>query len=101
MEDYAYRFPYERFFTKSEEWSEQREWRRVEFATNDRTVDWKTEVRVFPFPPESLVSVIFGARCSDDNVKAITEIVRSQPSLSHVRFLKVKASLGRLDTEEV
>lgn len=101
MEDYAYRFPCERFFIKTPEWAEQREWRRIEFVTSNVNSAWSTEVHTFPFPPEALSSVAFGARCPEEDVEAITDLVHSQPLLAHVKFQRVRMSVGSLVIEEI
>lgn len=101
VEDYAYRFPHERFFIKTHEWSEQREWRRIEFIQNGPGIDWKSAVFTFPFPPEVLCLITFGARCADEEIRSIIEKVDSQPSLSHVGFARTKMSLGQLIVERL
>jgi hypothetical protein len=96
VEDYAYRFPHERFFTKTPEWQEQREWRRITFVKNIPGIDWKNAVYTFSFPPESLSTVSFGARCAEEDVRVITEQVRSNIALRHVTFTKTKKAVGKL-----
>ncbi len=100
IEDYAYRYPHERFFIKDPEWSDQREWRRLELAINKPDTDWKSKVLTFAFPPEALASISFGARCPEDDRKHIIELIRSRDDLKHVRFSSIKMSVGEIIQED-
>jgi hypothetical protein len=99
VEDYAYRFPHERFFIKMPEWAEQHEWRRIEFADPELNIASNGIVYTFPFPPRILTSIVFGARCSEQDAKFIVRLVRSQPKLSHVQFVQARRSVGQLILE--
>lgn len=100
-EDYAFRFPSERFFIKTEDWKEQREWRRVEYVTNNSTRDWKNDIHTFSFPSEVLNSIIFGVRCNNSDIEKIVNLVKSKPEFKHVVFYKTKRALNNLIHEEI
>jgi hypothetical protein len=77
----------ELFFTKSAEWSYEREWRIVlplERATESKpTKHGAAPVHLFAFPPDSLVSVVLGCRMSDK--AAVLDALRANEALQHVR----------------
>lgn len=100
-EDYAFRFPSERFFIKTEDWKEQREWRRVEYVTNNSKRDWKNDIHTFSFPSEVLNSIIFGVRCNNSDIEKIVNLVKSKPEFKHVVFYKTKRTLNNLIHEEM
>lgn len=101
VEDYAYRYPHERFFIKTPDWAGQREWRRIEFTPESPNADWKKDVFTFPFPPEALKSIAFGARCSAEDVEMIANQVHSDPRLAHLRLERARLSVGQLHIESL
>ncbi|HBW1385530.1 TPA: DUF2971 domain-containing protein [Klebsiella pneumoniae] len=100
-EDYAYRFPSERFFIKTKDWADQREWRRIEYVDNKQFIEDPNKPFVFPFPPEILTSIFFGQRCDESQIKEIIELVRTKNALNHVTFYKTKRTPNKLTLEEI
>lgn len=101
VEDYAYRFAHERFFIKTRDWSHQREWRRIEISNMSAQADWRSALCLFPFPPEALTSIVFGARCAGSDIHDVMSVVRANSQLRHITFQKVKMSLGELLMEDL
>ncbi|SWO46975.1 Protein of uncharacterised function (DUF2971) [Klebsiella pneumoniae] len=100
-EDYAYRFPSERFFIKTEDWADQREWRRVEYVDNKKFIEEPNKPFVFPFPPEIITSIFFGQRCDESKIKEIIELARAKNELNHIIFYKTKRTINQLILEKI
>ncbi|CTQ18709.1 hypothetical protein BN1007_71132 [Klebsiella variicola] len=100
-EDYAFRFPSERFFIKTDEWKTQNEWRRVEYVIDNKDMNWKNDIHTFPFPSSILKGIIFGIRCDKFDMEKIITLVKSKPSLKHVSFYKTKRTINHLAIEEI
>ncbi|MDJ1652962.1 DUF2971 domain-containing protein [Raoultella sp. Ech2A] len=100
-EDYAFRFPSERFFIKTDEWKTQNEWRRVEYVIDNKDRNWKDDIHTFPFPSNILKGIIFGVRCNQSDIEKIISLVKSKSSLKHVYFYKTKRTINHLTLEEI
>lgn len=101
VEDYAFRFPCERFFLKTDEWKTQNEWRRVEYAINNKDLDWNSKIQPFPFPSNILKGIIFGVRCNQHDIDKIIELVKSKQHFEHVSFFKTKRAINHLHVERI
>ena len=78
----------EALLTKSPEWSYEKEWRLVRLISNVRDANGQSPVGVYPFSPEHLTGVIFGALMQADTRDEIIKRVRaggSQPRLLQAR----------------
>ncbi|HCA0798934.1 TPA: DUF2971 domain-containing protein [Klebsiella pneumoniae] len=100
-EDYAFRFPSERFFIKTDEWETQNEWRRVEYVIDNKDMDLKNDIHTFPFPSGILKGIIFGIRCDKFDMDKIITLVKTKSSLKHVAFYKTKRTINQLTLEEI
>lgn len=100
-EDYAFRFPSERFFIKTDEWKTQNEWRRVEYLIDNKDIDWNNHIHTFPFPSSILQGIIFGVRCNQSDIDKVTSLVKAKSSLKHVTFYKTKRTINYLALEEI
>ncbi|EIY5055767.1 DUF2971 domain-containing protein [Klebsiella variicola] len=100
-EDYAFRFPSERFFIKTDEWKNQNEWRRVEYVTDNKNIDWRSHIHTSAFPSSILKGIIFGVRCNQSDIEKIINLVKSKVSLKNVVFYKTKRTINHLAIEEI
>lgn len=100
MSDYAFRYPYERFFIKMQDWADQGEWRRIKYEENNTGIDWQKKNCLVDFPAEIVRFVAFGARCSNSNSQSIVENIRSRSNLAHVKFKNIKFEAGKLFAED-
>lgn len=88
------------FITKGTQWAYEREWRMLA-PLNDATRNVQVQgdvVYLFGFPSEALGSVILGAHAEAALETAITDLVRNDPELGHVR---VSRAVFDLDSQRV
>lgn len=78
----------EALLTKSPEWSYEKEWRLIRLPHHVRDAKGQSPVGVYPFSPEHLTGMFFGALMQADRRDEIIERVRaggSQPRLFQAR----------------
>jgi hypothetical protein len=76
------------FFTKSNEWDYEMEWRMM-LPTSEASTIIKLPhdtIHLFIVPKTSIISIIFGSRASDSMIKEIKSIIASDNEFSHVKF---------------
>jgi hypothetical protein len=79
------------FLVKSNQWSYEREWRVFRrlseaFCVRD---EGGHAIHLFPFPPDAVRSIIFGARANSNLLDDAVALIRAQPPLSHVTVRRI------------
>lgn len=78
----------ETLLTKSPEWSYEKEWRLIRLLRNVRDATGQSPVGVYPFSPEHLTGVFFGALMQADRRDEIVERIRAGGS--HPRLFQAR-----------
>lgn len=81
----------DQFFTKSDEWAHEREWRMF-LNLDDAAKVTQAEplpIYLFALPPSCIADVIIGANASKATVDAILRAIEETQALAHVRLLRV------------
>lgn len=76
------------FLVKSSHWSYEREWRILRALQDAKDVipGEPFSIHLFLFPPSALKEVILGARTTANTVSVVTECLRANSALEHVRL---------------
>lgn len=80
------------FWIKSNKWEYEREWRivrRLAEATDTLKITPYT-VHLFAYPADCLREIIFGARILDSTKQTLLNVVRTDPSMSHIHFKQAR-----------
>lgn len=115
--EYLFRIPHDTVATKSNHWSYEQEW-RIEKILNTtefsllKNLDGTTKfdpkghaIFLYQIPKKFITKVIFGANCSLERIREISQTISTDPELGHVsmkiaaidpsdfklRFLNIKA----------
>jgi len=83
--------------TKSIDWKYEQEWRIIKFLEEGDTIVKMTPYPLYPiylfsFPPDCIDSIYFGVRMSEDNQIAMTELLRKNSSLHHIKLFRAVIS---------
>ena len=80
------------FFVKSEHWEYEQEWRMALTLRDCQRVIRKDsyKIHLFPFPKDSVRTVILGCKISKDKKDSIMRIVKQDRSYSHVEIVQAK-----------
>lgn len=75
------------FFSKSEHWSYEEEWRMIEYLRDCKQVikDQPHDTCLFPVPLECIMRVIFGCKTSDDVKSLVRHAIAADPQCHHIR----------------
>ena len=84
-------------FTKSAEWSHEKEWRLMLALDAESGVpaSESDRVRLFSIPPTAITGVILGARCTDETREKARQVLQSNDALSHVELREAVMSADR------
>ena len=100
--EHLFRIPHDTMATKSTHWSYEQEWRiekilnTTEFSllkNSDETpiLDPKGHaIYLYPIPKNFITKVIFGANCSLEKIREISQTISTDPELGHVS-MKISA----------
>jgi hypothetical protein len=79
---------FDHFFVKSPEWSYEQEYRIVrKFESVPETRDGKPfPIHLYELPPSAIRRVIFGARVTADQQRALINDTTADPAFAHVQF---------------
>jgi len=80
------------FFVKSEHWEYEQEWRMILTLRDCQQVIQKDsyKIHLFPFPKDSVKTVILGCKISKDNKDSIVRIIKQDRSYSNVEIIQAK-----------
>jgi hypothetical protein len=92
---------FQHFFVKSPEWSYEQEYRIVrKFESALETIDAKPfPVHLYGLPPIAIRKVIFGARVTSDQRRALIEDTVADPAFKHVKFAEAVLDPGQFKVE--
>lgn len=90
-----YLWPAEWLFLKDSVWTDQQEWRRLEYRTNaSLTINQAVPIHLFDFDPKSVEQIVFGARCPNEVVERCRDIVSSWKLPNPPTFLQIHYEWG-------
>jgi len=74
------------FFSKSEHWAYEEEWRIVEYLRECPRVRRcePYNIYLFPIPMDCITGIIFGCRAADATKSFIRDLIRTNPACSHI-----------------
>lgn len=81
-------------FTKSEEWSYEKEWRMM-FPLQSTAIMPNSvigRIHLFSVPPDAITGVILGARCNEATENAVREVLARDDEMRHVRLQRAVVS---------
>ncbi len=80
------------FFVKSEHWEYEKEWRMVLTLRDCQQVIQKgsNTIHLFPFPKDSVKSVILGCKMSAKKKESIVKTIMQDQNYSHVEIMQAK-----------
>ena len=76
------------FFSKSEHWACEEEWRMIEYLKDCPHVieSEPHNIYLFPIPMDCVTGIIFGCRALDTMKSFIRHLVQTNPACSHIRI---------------
>jgi Protein of unknown function (DUF2971) len=89
------------FFTKSQEWDYEEEWRMIKgLKRADRILELPTEnVYLFSIPPSCIVSIILGQRMDSETRQQVIEFSRTDKRYTHVSVFQARSSTDKFAIE--
>ena len=80
----------EMFLVKSKEWSYEREWRVLRPLEDAQMITKQSgeDIHLFELPPDSIKTVILGARASKELADQAGAAISSNSEMSHVKVLR-------------
>jgi len=89
------------FFTKSQAWDYEEEWRMIKgLKQADKILEIPTgNVCLFSIPPSCTVSVILGQRMVPETRQHVIEFVRTDKRYTHVNLFQAKSSTDKFAIE--
>ncbi|MGD0820852.1 MAG: DUF2971 domain-containing protein [Desulfomonilia bacterium] len=89
-EQFRKRWAHDIFFTKSEHWEYEEEWRMLEFLKNCSHIERNEpyDICLFPIPFDCITGVIFGCRALDNLKSDIGHLKQTNSSYSHIQLFE-------------
>ena len=89
------------FFTKSQAWDYEEEWRMIkELKEADKILQMPTgNVYLFSIPPSCIVSVILGERMVPETRQQVIEFLRTDKRYTHVSLSQARSSTNKFAIE--
>jgi hypothetical protein len=82
------RWAHDIFFTKSEHWEYEEEWRMLEFLKNCSHIERNEpyDICLFPIPYDCITGIIFGCKALDTMKSEIRNLIQTNSSCSHIQL---------------
>jgi hypothetical protein len=92
---------FEHFFVKSPEWSYEQEYRIVrKFESSLETIEAQPfAIHLYELPPSAIRKVIFGARVTPDQRRALIGSFAADPAFAHVGLAEAVLDPGRFNVD--